>query len=695
MRALLSLALFMVVPCVVRAEITSELNEPRMIHLRINGDREWSSFPERPEAESLEALFLGEPNTSELTLSLRQHDVKQLWHVRLNDKRLGDLVRDENEMTIYLPIPPGTLVDGINALRIEQVLSDSKSPDDIRVGELRLLRRTMKDVTSESNVEIQIVDTDSRQPLPSRLTILNASGVLQTVGAASNDHLAVRAGVVYTSTGQATFGLPAGKYTVIAGRGFEYSQDTVDVTVESGQAIQKTLSIRREVPTEGYVACDTHVHTLTHSGHGDATIEERMITLAGEGIELPIATDHNVQIDYEPIAKQMNVRQYFTPVIGNEVTTKFGHFNVFPLKTATRPPNHELGWHAVLLDIHRTPEAKVAILNHARDLHSGTRPFGPKEFNSASGEFIGKNFHLYNAMEVINSGATQTDVLQLFRDWMAVLNTGHSATPVGASDSHDVARYVVGQGRTYIRTGDRDAGSIDRDEAVNSFVQGRVMVAYGLMTELTVNGKYGPGELAPFSGREVIARIRVLGPHWATVDRVQLYQNGTLIREEEVLDKGASGVKWEGEWSVTHPLNDVHLVAIALGPGIESPAWNTAKPYQPTSPDWTPHVIGCSGAVRIDVDGDGQWTSASGYLLHFLAEFGNANLVQEFPNVIRALQSYDESVAIQVASVYDHEELRRDPKCVEALQGAAPHVRAGFQRYFAADRENRMARNSQ
>jgi hypothetical protein len=35
------------------------------------------------------------------------------------------------------------------------------------------------------------------------------------------------------------------------------------------------------------------VHTLTHSVHGDVTIDERAITLAGEGIELQVVTDHD------------------------------------------------------------------------------------------------------------------------------------------------------------------------------------------------------------------------------------------------------------------------------------------------------------------------------------------------------------------------------------------------------------------
>ena len=89
----------------------------------------------------------------------------------------------------------------------------------------------------------------------------------------------MRPGVIYTSTGKARFGLPRGKYTLYAGRGFEYSLAQTSVSVMPGDRSKKTLAIRREVPTQGYVACDTHVHTLTHSGHGDATVLERMITL--------------------------------------------------------------------------------------------------------------------------------------------------------------------------------------------------------------------------------------------------------------------------------------------------------------------------------------------------------------------------------------------------------------------------------
>src|SRR5690606_4433384 len=159
-------------------------------------------------------------------------------------------------------------------------------------------------------------------------------------------------------------------------------------------------------------------------------------------------------------------------------------------------------------------------------------------------------FRSFNAMEVINSGATQTDVLQLFEDWMALLNRGEQVTPIGSSDSHDVARHFVGQGRTYIRCDDADPGNIDIEAAVESLRQGRVMVSYGLLATIAVDGR-SCGELAPADGEIIRVDVRVLGPHWVTADRVDLFMNGTKIREETIeptvtdgQGEAPSGIKW-------------------------------------------------------------------------------------------------------------------------------------------------------
>ncbi|MCH8829740.1 MAG: CehA/McbA family metallohydrolase [Planctomycetes bacterium] len=663
----------------------------KMWHLRISGQREWAEFPEKPDASRLALTFASKKNISEHTLRLRQQDVKQTWNVLVNGKRLGRLRNDENDMVVYFAVGAGVLIDGMNELRIEQDARRRRTPDDIRVGEITIVPRPVKDVLSQATLQIDVIDGNGGGNLPSRITIINENGALQTVGAVSNDHLAVRPGIVFTSTGRAKFGVPAGRYTVYAGRGFEYSVGSLKVVLKSGDSVKKTLRIRREVPTAGYVACDTHVHTLTHSGHGDATVLERMITIAAEGIELPIATDHNRHINHDSYARTAKVRKFFTPVIGNEVTTKTGHFNIFPVRDGAPVPDHRSpDWGVTLKRIFSTPGVKVAILNHARDVHGGTRPFGPELFNDAAGVNVRGWPMRFNAMEVINSGATQTDVMLLFRDWMALLNRGYDVTPVGSSDSHDVGRHFVGQGRTYIRCDDRNPGKIDVASAVKNFALGRVRVSYGLLAELVVGGEFTSGDLASVTGKTIRIDARVLGPHWVKADRIILFANGKPIRDvkipTDVQKKLPTGVKWTGHWTLARPKHDVHLVAIALGPGVDGLFWKTAKAYQPRSIRWRARVIGCSGAVWLDVDGDGKKTAAREYASRLMQATGG-----DLKKLVKQLRNYDRAVAVQVASLY-HKPGRTLPSpSSQLLKSAAPATRSGFRAYLDAWRRTQIA----
>jgi hypothetical protein len=660
----------------------------RMHHLRI-GEREWSEFPRQPEGPRLVLRFQGERNSSEWALRLRQQDVKQTWKVLLNGKDLGRLQTDENDTVIYLPVAAGRLTTGENTLTVEQV---GKTPDDIRVGEIVLDDRPVSRVLYEATVEVRVVDASPANrlaPLPCRFTVVNAQGALMTVGAASDEHQAVRPGVVYSGTGQARFGLPPGEYTVYAGRGFEYSLDSVRVSLRPGDAVSRQLSLRREVPTEGYVSCDTHIHTLTYSGHGDATAAERVLTLAGEGIELPIVTDHNCQIDLHAAAVKHGVRQYFTPVVGNEVTTAVGHFNIFPVPAAGPVPDYKLkDWKSLAGSIAERTGAKIVILNHARDLHSGFRPFGPEHHNAVTGENLDGWALPATAMEVVNSGAQQTDVMRLYRDWFGLLNRGIHLTPVGASDSHDVSRFIVGQGRTYIRCKDDRPGAIDVTEAVNNFLAGRVLVSCGLLAEITVNDRYGPGDLVPASD-EVKVAVRVLGPGWVTADKVELYANGRKVREAAIADGKRPGVKWAGAWRLPRLRHDVHLVAVAGGPGVRDVYWPIAKPYQPTSPDVERRVAGATGAVWVDHDGDGRRTSAYDYARRLFP--GPA---ADVSRRLRELADYDEAVAAQAAGVLHGLGVSlEDPAIREAARRAGAHVAAGFEAYRAAWRESQIARS--
>jgi hypothetical protein len=663
--------------------------EEHLHHLRAGQQREWSDFPADAEGSSLTRVFASDRNDREWSLRARQQDVKQIWRVLVNGKEIGRLLTDENDTIVYLPVPAGILRSGENKLVIEP--AGSNPSDDIRVGEIFLVDRPISESLSEARVEVTVREADPKgevHVVPCRLTVLQVQGALMTLGARSGDGLAVRPGVIYTREGKAAFGLPAGTYTIYAGRGFEYGIDSATVTVRPGDRIHKSLTIRREVPTEGWVSCDTHVHTLTHSGHGDATLDERVLTIAGEGLQLSIATEHNKQVDYHEAAVCQRVREYFTPVVGNEVTTPVGHFNIFPVAAVGPVPDFNArDWKTLFASIRQTTAAKVIVLNHARDRHLDFRPFGPDRHLALAGEDLAGWDLQANAMEVVNSGAQQTDGMQLFRDWLGLLNAGRRLAPIGASDSHDLSRYIVGQGRTYIRCRANNPGAIGVDNACKNLAAGHVLVSCGLLVDITVNEKYGPGDLVSVRG-DTNVTVRVWGPSWVTADKVELYLNGRVVRDARITEGGRAGLKWQGTWKLPKLEHDAHLSAVASGPGVTALYWPIAKPYQPTSPRVDLRVLAATGAVWLDADGDGKWTSPRGYAEQFGREHGS-----DWRSLLRSLKLYDEAVTIQAAALLRRQGISLyDPALRAVAEETGPHVERGLQAYAKARRECQLAR---
>ncbi len=450
------------------------------------------------------------------------------------------------------------------------------------------------------------------------------------------------------------------------------------VSVAAGARATVPLAIRREVPTPGLVACDTHVHTFTYSRHGDATTQERVITLAGEGVELPIATDHNHLTDLKETARLLGLGTMMTPVIGDEVTTAQGHFNAFPFTVGDPVPDATIkGWGPLMRAVRGGLDERIAILNHPRDVHSDFRPFGPENFNPVSGALLGTREVTFNAIEVINSGAMQSDQMRVFEDWFAFWNHGHCLTAVGASDSHDVSRYIVGQARTYIACPDDDPGTIDIAGACRSLRLGRAVVGLGLLARITVADRFHEGDLAVGLGKSVRVTVSVVGPSWIQADRVDLFANGVKIRQQAVEDTTRSVEKAAVTWDLPRPAHDVALVSIASGPGVTAPYWAIPKPYQPTSKSWEPRVFSVTNPVRVDGDGDGRYSCPIEYAQRVTQKTGTAPA-----QLLPALSGYDEAVAAQAAGLCRSD--GRDLRAAEfrrALTMAGESVQRGFAAY--------------
>ena len=568
--------------------------EPKRLHLGKAGQFEWSIYEGRAvDAERLERRFEAQANAQPLYLRVWQKDVKLGWPVFLNDKKLGSLTTAETALECILKVPAGTLKDGENVLRIEA----PPALDDIEVGPVVL---TSQDI---GGAKIEVIVANE---MPCRLTLTRPDGTLQPLKAEPAAKVGTRTGVVYTPDGRVTLDVPPGDYVLHAGRGFEWSAEKQTLSIKDGETRQMKFELKREVDTRGWIAVDSHIHTLTHSGHGDATIDERMLTIAGEGIELAISTDHNHHTDYAPAAAKMDVAHHFTPVIGNEVTTKHGHFNAFPVQSGAKvvDPN-EQDWSRLLPAIRATPGVEVITLNHPRDLHSGFVPLGGVMFNAQTGKHRHANaLSGLNALEVITSAAMQSDIELLYRDWFALLNRGHRIYAVGSSDSHDVNRFILGQGRTYAMAKDDDPAAVNLGEVWRSYHEGRLLVSLGLLVTMTVDGRFGIGDTATGLGDTLKVECVIQCPSWTRADKLQIFANGHLVHERAIADEKRI------VWNMPKPLHDVHLVAIATGPGVTEPFWEIPRPYQPSSKTFTPRVIGSTNPIWIDADGNGRFESA-------------------------------------------------------------------------------------
>jgi hypothetical protein len=570
---------------------------------------EWEWFvQDRAQQTALEVRFTAQANPTEATLFIRQQDVKLDWRVSLNGKTIGKLAPMEHDLVHWLAIPPATLRDGENVLSISTLPGNA---DDIVIRDIVLDPGPMAEAIGQASLRVTVREKGGK-PLPARVTVTDDQDTLVPLIALPGETLAARAGVAYTGNGQAGLGVRPGKYTVRASRGFEYGTAAETIEIRAGETKSVDLQIAREVPTPGFVASDTHIHTLTLSGHGDCTLDERMLTIAGEGIELPVATEHNRHADYAEAARRMGVSEYFTTVRGNEFTTSRGHFNVFPVDPEAAVPNAKLtAWPEILRAARAVPGTRVVQLNHPRSIHDKFRPFDPLNFNTATGENRAGLDLSFDLIEALNSGAQQTDYMLVLRDWFALLNRGHRMTAVGASDSHDVSRFIVGQARTYIQVTDANPAGIDIATACEALKAGRANVSMGLLPEIRVEEKYGVGELARDLPEAVQVRVRVLGPSWVRADRVQLFANGEQIKDEAISTEhgNAAGVKAEIAWTIPRPARDTFLVAVATGPAVTAQFWLMTRPYQPTSNQWTGRAIGLTNPVWLDADGDGRFTA--------------------------------------------------------------------------------------
>jgi hypothetical protein len=613
-------------PAAVLQEVASDGRIPitdQMWHLGDDVTPEWPEAPEAPQAAPLEIRFEGQAFEGEGLLFLTQRSIDNEWTLELNGAAIATLARGAELIERAYELPAGLVRDGENTL----TLSCDRTTDDITIGKLRYYPFGLRTLHDLRPAAISVRD-DQGLPLPARVTITDLDGSLVPIYYAERSLTAVREGVVYTADGLAQVELPAGQYRVWAARGTEWSIASAELDTTAPEAVA-ALVLRRELDTTGFVAADTHIHTLTHSGHGDSSVEERMVTLAGEGVELAIATDHNHNTDYVPTQLELGLGAYFTPAVGNEVTTPIGHFNAFPLRPEDEVPPHDLEDVVKIVDGIRARGAKAVILNHPRWPDHESGPHGKIALDHDSGDWVGTWACPFDAVELINSQTEEHEPMLLFRDWFALLNRGERVFAVGSSDSHTVGG-VVGQGRTYVLSSTDDPARISIEEAAHNIAHGHSSISMGILVQVSAEGRPVMGETI----RPQTLMVRVSAPSWVRPTKLTIYANGEPVHQQELAaEPGPMDLSLTLPEDLPLPEHDYWLVALVQGDGVGGAWW----------PQMNDYTLAATNPVFIDRDGDGRYDDPQSLARRLLERMSDPRA-----ELASALEGVDAAVAVQL-----------------------------------------------
>ena len=160
-------------------------------------------------------------------------------------------------------------------------------------------------------------------------------------------------------------------------------------------------------------------------------------------------------------------------------------------------------------------------------------------------------------------------------DWFTLLNLGLRYTALGNSDTHSKTSVESGCPRNFVAVETDTPGRASPEEIAEAVRAGHVVASYGPFIRFWANDStVGPGDTV-VDGDAVTLGITVESPSWFDVDRVELYENGTLIQEWE-LDAPDGVVDLDTTVEVT-PTKDSWYVVIALGQDPMDPVFTPVE----------------------------------------------------------------------------------------------------------------------
>ena len=401
------------------------------------------------------------------------------------------------------------------------------------------------------------------EALPARLTLKGRNDTADpSLGKLHSSPISKN--VIYSANGSGSVSVEPGEYDVYASRGLEYSLGHAEVTLSSGATTDLDFALSKVIDTSGFVSVDAHVHS-GKSFDSSITTSDRVLTMAGEGVEVVISTEHDYIVDYGPDVTALGFNTLMGSVVGVESTgfvptpdlpRTIGHNNAWPVEAVEGQPrkgapadeNIEPG--ELYERIRAMSDVDTVIqLNHPRSYSVGSVGLGyfsnfkfdptvaiPSSDDGTTNAFMrteapgGTQNMDFDAMEILNGaswGAIPTNQ-QHRLDWFSLLNQGVIVSGMANSDTHQVAGDAAGFPRNYVAYEADTPVELDVSE-LNASILGQALIGTnGPFISASIGDTKVGGTYALSSGSSVDLSLTVQATPWMPVDEIRIYLNGSL-----------------------------------------------------------------------------------------------------------------------------------------------------------------------
>jgi hypothetical protein len=381
--------------------------------------------------------------------------------------------------------------------------------------------------------------------------------------------------------GTGTEDFPPGTYTFSVTRGYEYTTWEGDLTIYPDQITPLQVSLTHEVDTTGWMAFDGHLHAGP-SGDNYISIADRIRTVAVEGLEIAVSTDHEFVADWWPGVVESGMENWVNTVIGQEVTCSSPeHINMMGGIEVDHdhPRGGFVDWYNLNIDeIYRAIRdrgAQVIQMNHPGYLNQidydpilGTADpalDGHTVLNFLPGDTLW-SWDL-DAIEIGTKALTGSSN-DRFNKWMSFFNHGHRITGHSNTDTHNW-NDMPGQPRNYFPSSTDDPSQFVEAEMIEAILHGNILPSSGAFARVrafdTQDGdSVGMGETISVANNTIDLWVHIEAIPDIDVEKFIVFANCDEVMTVYT-DNPDKVVKHDEVLSVPIIAQDAHVVVLGFG----------------------------------------------------------------------------------------------------------------------------------